>query len=232
MQLAVKCSRQSIPVDSAYCVGAVLVAKNSLKSQLEEELLKRLDNDEIVTSIITGFSRELPGNTHAEQVCLEKLLMKSSTTLESSLSSTPSPPLPLHATLYTTMEPCGERLSGNLPCADRIIRHNQLSSLPSSPSSLLPMIPTASVIMNGTNHSFRFIISRVVIGVKEPVRHSLNLLSHSLIIKLTHPCTSTCLSRRIFSSNPPLELKNLLKLESRSIIYPILKRSVQQQINI
>ena len=30
--------------------------------------------------------------------------------------------LPPNTVIYTTMEPCIERLSGNLPCADRIVK--------------------------------------------------------------------------------------------------------------
>lgn len=32
--------------------------------------------------------------------------------------------LPQNAVLYTTMEPCNERLSGNMTCASRILRIN------------------------------------------------------------------------------------------------------------
>jgi hypothetical protein len=45
MRLAIAQAHQSIPVDSAYCVGCVIIL-----------------NDTVVSS---GFSRELPGNTHA-----------------------------------------------------------------------------------------------------------------------------------------------------------------------
>lgn len=55
-------------------------------------------------AISTGHSRELPGNTHAEQCALEKL-----------------DEVPAGAELFTTMEPCTLRLSGNLPCTDRIL---------------------------------------------------------------------------------------------------------------
>lgn len=87
MRLAIGEAQKSVPVEGAYCVGAVLVSPDG----------------ELLT---TGFSRELPGNTHAEQCCLEKLQDLS---------------LARGGTMYTTMEPCSVRLSGNRPCVDRII---------------------------------------------------------------------------------------------------------------
>ncbi|KAI9209564.1 cytidine deaminase-like protein [Polychytrium aggregatum] len=89
MQLAVDEANKSIPVESAYCVGALLV------------------KDGVVLS--TGFSRELPGNTHAEECCLIKL--KDQGRLEQARGST----------CYSTMEPCGERLSGKWPCCKRLV---------------------------------------------------------------------------------------------------------------
>ncbi|KAI8142770.1 cytidine deaminase-like protein [Fennellomyces sp. T-0311] len=86
MQLAIEQANQSIPVEKAYCVGAVLV-----------------QNDKQLT---TGFSRELPGNTHAEECALLKL---------KELGEARG------GTMYTTMEPCSTRLSGNRPCTDRLI---------------------------------------------------------------------------------------------------------------
>eukprot|EP00455_Lapot_gusevi_P027332 TRINITY_DN2890_c0_g1_i2.p2 TRINITY_DN2890_c0_g1~~TRINITY_DN2890_c0_g1_i2.p2 ORF type:complete len:121 (-),score=24.02 TRINITY_DN2890_c0_g1_i2:15-377(-) len=54
----------------------------------------------------TGYSRELPGNTHAEECCLLKL---------SDVSEARG------GTIYTTMEPCSERLSGKKPCVFHLI---------------------------------------------------------------------------------------------------------------
>ncbi|KAF7729515.1 DRAP deaminase [Apophysomyces ossiformis] len=89
MQIAIDQAKQSIPVEKAYCVGAVLVKNN--------------------TALTTGYSRELPGNTHAEECALAKLMH-----MEDAKD----------ATMYTTMEPCSIRLSGNRPCTDRIIEAN------------------------------------------------------------------------------------------------------------
>ncbi|KAI9105566.1 cytidine deaminase-like protein [Phlyctochytrium arcticum] len=91
MLQAIAEANHSVPVPSAYCVGAILVS-----------------TDDKVLS--TGFSRELPGNTHAEECCLLKL----GTSIERASG----------ATIYTTMEPCGERLSGNRPCAKRLVEAN------------------------------------------------------------------------------------------------------------
>eukprot|EP01050_Picozoa_sp_SAG11_P009624 SAG11_NODE_919_length_6545_cov_5.571052_2_plen_157_part_00 len=60
-----------------------------------------------VQIISTGFSRELPGNTHAEECALAKLAERGVD--------------PAGCDLYSTMEPCSVRLSGNTPCCPRII---------------------------------------------------------------------------------------------------------------
>ncbi|KAG2226357.1 hypothetical protein INT45_000525 [Circinella minor] len=86
MQIAIEEANKSIPVEKAYCVGAVLV-----------------QNDKQLT---TGFSRELPGNTHAEECALLKLQ-----DIQEAKGGT----------MYTTMEPCSTRLSGNRPCTDRLV---------------------------------------------------------------------------------------------------------------
>lgn len=59
----------------------------------------------------TGHSRELPGNTHAEQCALEKYFNRTNQT-----------DVPDGTEIFTTMEPCTLRLSGNLPCTDRILK--------------------------------------------------------------------------------------------------------------
>ncbi|KAI3402621.2 RIB2 [Candida oxycetoniae] len=64
--------------------------------------------------IAKGYSRELPGNTHAEQCAIQKYFTAAS-------GSNNSKEMPPYTEIYTTMEPCSKRLSGNLPCVDRIL---------------------------------------------------------------------------------------------------------------
>ncbi|KAJ3034094.1 DRAP deaminase [Rhizophlyctis rosea] len=89
MLQAIAEANKSPSSDQAYCVGALLLSPGPHP-----------------TILSTGYSRELPGNTHAEEVCLLKL---------------PSPTLAHGATIYTTMEPCGLRLSGKTPCANLLL---------------------------------------------------------------------------------------------------------------
>ncbi|KAB8215062.1 DRAP deaminase [Aspergillus novoparasiticus] len=91
MEYALEKARLSPPSSTKFCVGAVLVDA---------------DRNEILS---TGYSMELPGgrpgdpgNTHAEQYELDTVL-------------------PKNTILYTTMEPCSKRLSGNRTCTDRIL---------------------------------------------------------------------------------------------------------------
>jgi pyrimidine deaminase RibD-like protein len=94
MELAIVQAHRSAPVDSAYCVGCVIVASNSAEMKM-------------TTILATGFSRELPGNTHAEESALMKLKDAGIATVGTDM--------------YTTMEPCSKRLSGNEPCVKHII---------------------------------------------------------------------------------------------------------------
>lgn len=99
MEHALAQARKSPPKPSNYCVGAVLV-------------------DESTNTILAdGYTLELEGNTHAEQCCLMKLAKRHNVP-EEELNSV----LPPNLVLYTTVEPCSKRLSGNLPCAERILR--------------------------------------------------------------------------------------------------------------
>lgn len=93
MELALEMANKCGETQTQFNVGAVLV------------------NDGEVLS--TGHSRELPGNTHAEQCALEKYFEK-----------TGKREVPDGTEIYTTMEPCSMRLSGNLPCVDRILETN------------------------------------------------------------------------------------------------------------
>lgn len=98
MRLALSLATKSPPKPTNYRVGALVldVATNEI--------------------LATGYTLELPGNTHAEQCCFEKLSEQYSVTPEL-LSQV----LPDEVALYTTVEPCSKRLSGNLPCVDRIL---------------------------------------------------------------------------------------------------------------
>ena len=86
MRAACACAARCVPAPTAYNVGAVLVASDG-------------------RVLATGYSRELPGNTHAEECALRKAAGGPVT----------------GSTLYTTMEPCSRRLSGNAPCVRRVI---------------------------------------------------------------------------------------------------------------
>jgi pyrimidine deaminase RibD-like protein len=101
LSLALDEAKKCMPTPTAYCVGCVIV------HPVTRAVLAR------------GYSRELPGNTHAEENALKKILSKS---IEHQESST----VLVGLDMYATMEPCSERLSGNKPCTDRILEAGQL----------------------------------------------------------------------------------------------------------
>lgn len=97
MKLALSFAKLSPPKPTNFRVGAILVDSST---------------DAILA---TGYTLELSGNTHAEQCCFTKI---SSGHDGESIGDL----LPPQTVLYTTMEPCSYRLSGNLPCVDRILQ--------------------------------------------------------------------------------------------------------------
>ena len=99
MEYALQQARQAPKLTTNFCVGAVLV--DAEKNQI----------------LSTGHSLELEGNTHAEQCCFIKMASRFQVG-EDQLGKL----LPENTVLYTTMEPCNERLSGNLACVDRILK--------------------------------------------------------------------------------------------------------------
>ena len=103
LEQALSEARKSPPKPTNFRVGCVIV---SLESSSSPSILS------------TGYTLELEGNTHAEQCALSKLASSRGVS-ESSLPSVLAPQL--KAILYTTLEPCGKRLSGNTPCVQRII---------------------------------------------------------------------------------------------------------------
>lgn len=105
MKYAVERARLSPPSPSKFCVGAVLVDA---------------DRNEVLS---TGYSEELPrgrpgdlGSTHAEHCCFIKVA-DAHGIHDSDIARV----LPPNTALYTTMEPCNERLSGNRTCVERIL---------------------------------------------------------------------------------------------------------------
>jgi len=95
MRRAISIAEMCAPAPSAYCVGAMLVPAPIAG---------------VERSPVTGYSRERPGNTHAEEVALAKASEHGWTSVDLAA-----------ATLFTTMEPCGLRLSGKTSCADRVL---------------------------------------------------------------------------------------------------------------
>jgi pyrimidine deaminase RibD-like protein len=94
---------QSPPKPTNFRVGCVIVSRTAHSEP---------------SIISSGYTLELEGNTHAEQCALSKLASAHNipeTELSSILTES------VNATLYTTLEPCGKRLSGNKPCVQRII---------------------------------------------------------------------------------------------------------------
>ncbi len=145
---------KSPPTDAAFCVGCVICFTSDATHASSEEILA------------TGFSRELPGNTHAEQCALDKL---------ASEFKPQSPPksagnvLTLDLDLYTTMEPCSERLSGNLPCVQRILQFNEQDHIFTLPRRLVRhAIHGDKLGQSGENVQVRLRIRRVFQGVAEP----------------------------------------------------------------
>ncbi|KAL1297194.1 hypothetical protein AAFC00_004764 [Neodothiora populina] len=100
MRLALSEAKKSPPKPTNFCVGALLVSPSAASPVLA-----------------TGYTLELPGNTHAEQCCFAKFATDRGVA-EADMASV----LPDDAVLYTTMEPCNLRLSGNLPCVDRVLQ--------------------------------------------------------------------------------------------------------------
>ncbi|KAJ4487880.1 diaminohydroxyphosphoribosylamino-pyrimidine deaminase [Lentinula aciculospora] len=106
LRLALEEAKKCTPTPTAFCVGCVLVS--------------RLGTEPVVMS--TGYSRELPGNTHAEANALSKFRSLSQDQLSKFNPSTSSnADILASADVYTTMEPCSVRTSGLSPCADALI---------------------------------------------------------------------------------------------------------------
>ncbi|ESK94505.1 diaminohydroxyphosphoribosylamino-pyrimidine deaminase [Moniliophthora roreri MCA 2997] len=110
IRIALAEAEKCIPTPTAFCVGCVLVYNPS-------------DTNPAVV-ISTGYSRELPGNTHAEANALTKLDSLSASdmaAISKQLASLKKSDILAQTDVYTTMEPCSIRTSGLPPCADALI---------------------------------------------------------------------------------------------------------------
>lgn len=140
LRLADKCG----PTTTAFCVGSLVRPRAPATG----------------AALATGFSRELEGNTHAEQCVLDKL----ATLLPAVPAACAAQPvLDLPCDLYTTMEPCSERLSGAVPCMQRILAFN--ASPPVVSGSDLARLGAPQARADST---YRLRITRVLQGVSEP----------------------------------------------------------------
>ena len=111
MEMAIREAEKSVPSPKAYCVGCVIVPKGTAEA-LDKSfpVLTAESRAKAAASVLsTGFSRELPGNTHAEQCALMKM---EAAGVDAS-----------GCDMYTSMEPCSVRLSGNVPCVKNCIKH-------------------------------------------------------------------------------------------------------------
>lgn len=99
MRLAISLAQEAPLRPDNYRVGALLLQPSTK------------------TVLSTGYTMELPGNTHAEQCALAKLAADRHVPEERV-----GEVLPTGTVLYSTLEPCVRRLSGNMSCVDRVLQ--------------------------------------------------------------------------------------------------------------
>ena len=137
MRVAIAEAEKSKPVPSAYCVGCVIVeggraerlhqervgksriggeGEDSKVDEARQEPLGLHRAGDELRYTFTGFSRELPGNTHAEECAL----IKASEAFEA-LKGDDAKATLKGCDMYATMEPCSKRLSGKVPCVERCL---------------------------------------------------------------------------------------------------------------
>lgn len=103
-------AEQSPPRPTNFRVGAVLLSRRDDDQDLSDDRI-----------LSTGYTMELAGNTHAEQCCFSNYASVHSVSDERIPEILPCEP-GRKLVMYVTMEPCGKRLSGNMPCVQRITR--------------------------------------------------------------------------------------------------------------
>lgn len=120
MKHALTLAQQSPPQPTNFCVGALIVDPTPNPPS-------HAPNSNILS---TGFTLEMPGNTHAEQCCISKLMSAHGFEYSDAVDCVETEKEFVRSmregrnrsvALYTTMEPCSKRNSGNRSCADRIV---------------------------------------------------------------------------------------------------------------
>lgn len=93
---AIELSRECPPTDSAYCVGAIVVAADG-------------------TRLADGYSRDTDARVHAEESALARLVGADGRLAEAAAGAISG------ATIYTSMEPCSTRRSRPRTCTELIL---------------------------------------------------------------------------------------------------------------
>ena len=110
IQKCIELAKQAPSLPTNFRVGAVLLSRKDNDSEHSDDCI-----------LSTGYTMELAGNTHAEQCCFANFAAVHKVEEEKVADM-----LPVEAgrklIMYASMEPCGKRLSGNAPCAQRIAR--------------------------------------------------------------------------------------------------------------
>ncbi|EXJ55103.1 hypothetical protein A1O7_08028 [Cladophialophora yegresii CBS 114405] len=134
LRQAVSLARLSPPKPTNFRVGCVIVSFPTTDSSGAHTGTGNEDAPPTGEVLSTGYTLELEGNTHAEQNALTKLARGSENSEQTQergqgqgkeqeqnagLGALLTPRRNVH--LYTTLEPCGLRLSGATPCVQRII---------------------------------------------------------------------------------------------------------------
>ncbi|KAG8820740.1 hypothetical protein FRC18_011618 [Serendipita sp. 400] len=113
LKVAIHEAKRCTPVPTAFCVGCVIVA-------FPEEDIPGVGSEEFI--IGTGYSREIPGNTHAEANALHNArILATLPTAPAALTAEVIEKLLATATVYTTLEPCSVRTSGLAPCTQALL---------------------------------------------------------------------------------------------------------------
>lgn len=138
LRLTLSEARKSPPKPTNFCVGALLLSPSTSASPL-----------------VTGYTLECAGNTHAEQCCFLKFAERcdigrpvSSGGIE--LEERLGPHLPQDTILYTSMEPCNKRSVGNTPCTERILSLRRKDGTPAIRTVVVGVVePETFVGVNG-----------------------------------------------------------------------------------